>query len=79
LGVNTLARRVSAARGTLRYLKAHFLLTLPKLRLPRHEGAFKAPAFLTTLAHTQPTVVADLFRGWKELEPKLSIVGVYVR
>ncbi|SPE32797.1 hypothetical protein SBA6_210050 [Candidatus Sulfopaludibacter sp. SbA6] len=45
--------------STLRGLKAHFLRTLPKLRLSCHEGALKAPAFLTVLADTRPAAAAD--------------------
>lgn len=79
VGLNTLARRGCAARGTLRGLKERFLLTLPKLRLPRHEGALYAPAFLEILADMRPAAVADIFREWKEREPKHSVVGIYPR
>jgi len=77
--LNTLARRAGTARGTLRTLKANFLCVLPKLRLPRREGAFGPAAFLEVLAGMEPAAVADLFRDWKEREPKHSIVGIYLR
>lgn len=79
VALNTLARRLCAARGTLRGLKARFLRVLPKLRLPRHEGALGPAAFLEVLAQMPPSAVADLFRGWKEREPKHSILGVHLR
>jgi hypothetical protein len=78
VAVNTLARKAGVTRGLLRDLKARCLRTLPKLRLPWHEGALNAARFLTMLV--QPaTAVAELFRGWKQCEPKLSIVGIYSR
>lgn len=79
VALNTLARRLHAARGTLRGLKARFLRVLPKLRLPRHEGALGPAAFLDVLAQMPPSAVADLFRDWKEREPKHSILGVHLR
>lgn len=79
IALNTLARRAGRARGTLRDLKAGFLRVLPKLRLPRHEGALHAAAFLAMLSDMEPSAVADLFRSWKEREPKHSIVGIYLR
>lgn len=77
--VSALARHANVARTTLRSLKARFLRTLPILRLPGREGALDAPVFLRALADMGPAAVADLFRGWKEREPKLSIVGIYRR
>jgi hypothetical protein len=77
--LNTLARRLQAARGTLRGLKARFLRVLPKLRLPSREGALGPAAFLEILARVPTADVADLFRDWKEREPKHSIVGIYLR
>lgn len=79
VALNALARRVQVVRGTLRGLKARFLHTLPKLRLPRREGVFLPAPFLAALADMKPAAVADLFRGWKEREPKHSIVGIYLR
>lgn len=77
--VNTLARLTGLGRGALRNLKARFLRALPKLRLPGHEGALSPAAFLMVLADMEPGFVAELFRVWKEREPKLSIVGIYLR
>lgn len=79
VALNTLARQVHAARGTLRGLKARFLRTLPKLRLLRREGAILPAPFLEVLADMKQAAVADLFREWKEREPKHSIVGIYLR
>lgn len=79
VALNTLARKVGVTRSTLRSLRASFLGTLAKLRLPWHEGALNAARFLTMLAHKKTTAVVDLFRGWKECEPKLCIVGIYLR
>lgn len=79
VAVNTLSRTEGMARGTLRHLKARFLRTVSVLRLPWREGALGAAAFLEVLAQkASPTVVA-LFRSWKEVEPKHSVVGIYVR
>lgn len=79
VALNTLARRLCAARGTLRGLKARFLRVLPKLRLPGHEGALGPAAFLEVLAQMPPSAVANLFRAWKEREPKHSPLGFYLR
>lgn len=79
IALNTLARRAGLARGTLRSLKACFLCVLPKLRLPRHEGALHAADFLAILSDMEPLAVTDIFRAWKEREPKHSIVGIYLR
>jgi len=79
IAVSIWARRAVVARSTLRDLKTRFQRALPKLRLVGHPGALKAPAFLSALTDTGPTEVADLFRIWKELEPKVSVVGIYRR
>lgn len=78
-GVATVARMSGAARGTVRGIRARFEKTVRKLRLPGHEGVLEPAAFLNQLAALGPDGVADLFAEWKELEPKLSIVGVYPR
>lgn len=67
------------ARSTLRRLKQDFLRTVPRLRLPEHEGALGPIEFLERLADRAVAGIADLFRTWKEQEPKLSIVGIYAR
>lgn len=77
--VNTIARNAGVTRGMLRYLKARCLRTLPKLRLPGHEGALDAASFWSLLTRAGAPAVADLFRLWKQGEPKLSIVGIYAR
>jgi hypothetical protein len=79
IGLNTLARQMGAGRGALRSLKSRFLRTLPKLRLPPHEGALAPATFLECLAGMEPVAVAALFRNWKECQPKRSIVGIYSR
>ena len=77
--LSTLSRSVCVPRGTLRHLKARFLRTVSVLRLPWGEGALGAAAFLEALARTGSATVVDLFRSWKEREPKHCIVGIYVR
>ena len=79
VGLDTLARQVGVGRGALRSMKARFLRALPKLRLPRREGALAPAAFLEVLAGMGPAAVGDLFQPWKEREPKHSIVGIYLR
>jgi len=79
VAVNTLARLTGLGRGSLRSLNARFLHVLPKLRLPRHEGALSPAAFLLVLADMEPDAVAELFQSWKEREPKHSVVGIYLR
>lgn len=79
VAVNTLARHAGVARGTLRCLKTRFLRAIARLRLPWREGALNAAGWLTALAVAGATAVAGLFRDWKEHEPKLSVVGIYVR
>lgn len=79
VGVNTLARRAGVTRGRLRYLRARFLRVLPKLRLPWHEGYLGAAGFLEVLAQADAAAIVDLFRDWKQQEPKLSMIGIYLR
>lgn len=79
VGLNTLARQAGMGRGALRSLKARFLRALPKLRLPPREGALAPAAFLELLAGMESAAVADLFRNWKERQPKHSILGIYQR
>lgn len=79
VAANTLARKAGVTRRLLRGLKARCLRTLPKLRLPWHEGALEAARFLNMLAQAEAAAVVNLFRGWKEREPKLSIVGIHFR
>ncbi len=79
MDLNTVARQVNVNRGLLRSLKARFLRAMPRLRLPGHEGMPDTCAFLAALADTGALAIARLFRGWKEREPKLSIIGIYSR
>lgn len=79
VGVNTLARSAGVSRGRLRGLRARFLRVQPKLRLPWREGCLGAAGFLNALAQAGGADIIALFRRWKEQEPKLSIVGIYLR
>lgn len=79
VGVNTLARSAGVSRGRLRGLRARFLRVQQKLRLAWREGCLGAAGFLEVLAQTDGAAIVDLFRRWKEQEPKLSIVGIYLR
>lgn len=79
MSLNTVARQLNVSRGLLRCLKARCLRAVHRLRLAGHEGMLDARAFLAALAGAGALAVARLFRGWKEQEPKLSIVGIYCR
>lgn len=79
VALNTVARRAGLGRGALRSLRARFLRTIPRLRLPGHEGVLDAAHFLGALARSGALALAELLRGWKEREPKLSVVGIYAR
>jgi hypothetical protein len=79
LGLNTVARQVGMARGTLRALQARFQQTVPQLRLPRQPATLPPAAFLEGLAGLGPAAVAGLFREWKEREPKHGLLGFYRR
>jgi len=79
VALNTLARQQELARGTLRHLKARYLRTVSILRLPDREGVWGAAAFLEALAQKGSAAVADLFREWKQREPKHCVVGIYAR
>jgi hypothetical protein len=73
------ARLKGVARSTLRGLKARVASVLAKLRLPDQEGALSPAEFLTRLAAFSAERIVEIFRSWKELEPKHSIVGFYAR
>lgn len=86
--LTTLAGRLAVPRGTLRHLKARFVRVVFLLRLSQQEGALSASAFLRTLlgdggSSRPPEESAartyELFRSWKEREPKHSLVGIYAR
>lgn len=67
------------ARTTVRHLKEKFEETAARLRLPGQEGALGAKAFLARLFRLGVDPIARIFRDWKELEPKHSVVGLYAR
>jgi hypothetical protein len=73
------ARLHGAARTGVRRLKSAFAQVVTKLRLPGQEGALAPAAFLRRLLAVAAGGIADIFRGWKEVEPKHSIVGIYAR
>ena len=79
VALSTLARRISIPRGTLRRLRSRYLRAAPLLRLPPHEGALGRGAFLNVLLQRSAPTLYQLFRHWKEREPKHSIVGIYAR
>jgi len=60
-------------------LKSAFARVVTKLRLPEHEGALGPAAFLRRLLALGADRIAEIFRDWKEREPKESVVGVYER
>lgn len=78
-GLRTISQRFGVARGTLRGMRTRFLRTALKLRLAGHEGCLDAASFLTRLARMGAAAIAELFRSWKQQEPKLSILGIYAR
>jgi hypothetical protein len=73
------ARLRRLARTTVRHLKEKFEETVRRLRLPDQEGALGPKAFLVRLFRFGANRIAQVFRGWKELEPKHSVVGLYAR
>ena len=73
------ARLKHLARTTVRHLKEKFEQAVGRLRLPGQEGALEPRAFLARLLSFGPDSIARIFRDWKELEPKHSIVGLYAR
>lgn len=73
------ARIEGLARTTVRYLREKFEEVIGRLRLPSQEGALAPKAFLERLLGFGAHGVAEIFRGWKELEPKHSVVGLYAR
>lgn len=73
------ARLRRLARTTVRHLREEFEEAVGKLRLPGQEGALGPKTFLGRLFRFGIDRVAEIFRGWKELEPKHSVVGLYAR
>jgi len=75
----TYARRSGRARTTIRRLKARVAAIVLQLRLPGQEGALEPRPFFERLLALGEDTIAAIFRAWKELEPKHSIVGFYPR
>jgi hypothetical protein len=73
------ARLRRLCRTTVRHLKEKFEEAVGRLRLPGQEGALGPKAFLARLFRFGAEPVAAIFREWKELEPKHSVVGLYAR
>ncbi len=73
------ARLKRLARTTVRHLCEKFEEVVARLRLPGQEGALGAKAFLARLFRFATDGIARIFRAWKELEPKQSVVGLYAR
>lgn len=76
---STWAWLTESARTTMRRLKSRAASILMRLRLPGHEGALAPKAFLERLLALGVDRIVTIFRAWKELEPKHSIVGFYPR
>jgi len=80
IGASTLSAMESRPRKTLADLKNKFHRVVRVLRLPApRSAALDPPNFLQSLTQMLGEAAASLFRGWKELEPKHSIVGIYAR
>ncbi len=77
--VSTRAREDGVSRTTLSRLAGSFAETVSSLRLPQQEGALGPAAFLKHLFRFAADRIARVFRDWKELEPKHSVVGFYRR
>lgn len=73
------ARLRCLCRTTVRHLKDKLVETVGRLRLPGQEGALGPKPFLARLFRFGADRVAQIFRDWKELEPKHSVVGLYAR
>lgn len=74
-----LARLLHTARTNLCRLGTSFAGAVRSLRLPDCEGALDPAEFLRRIVGLGPDRIAQIFRTWKELEPKHSIVGFYAR
>jgi len=73
------ARLRHYCRSTVRHLAERFKETVGRLRLPGEEGALGPKSFLERLFRFGTDSVVRIFRDWKELEPKHSVVGLYAR
>jgi hypothetical protein len=74
-----LAHLRHVARTTVRRIRDRAASILKRLRLPGKEGALTPGDFLTRLLALGAEVIAQIFRDWKELQPKHSVVGFYRR
>lgn len=73
------ARLKRLACTTVRHLREKFEDAVGRLRLPGQEGALGPKAFLVRLFPLGANRIGEIFRGWKEMEPKHSVVGLYAR
>lgn len=76
---SSLARIKGLARTSVRRIRDRFAHVIAQLRLPGQEAALSPAQFLRRLQALGPHRVRELFRGWKELDPKHCIVGFYAR
>lgn len=77
--VDRLARLTKIAQTSLRRMKTAFVRASGLLRLPDFPGRLTPGSFLERLAAQGAEAVRELFAGWKQLEPKHSILGLYAR
>ena len=77
--LDRLAGGAGVARGTLRGLQTRFRRARPHLRLPKRPGALSGAGLLVGLGQLRPEAIVALFQGWKEREPKHSVVGLHSR
>lgn len=77
--LSRLACQARVSRSTLRRLRLGFRRARAALRLPSRPAALTAAAFLAALATLAATTGVPLLQAWKELEPKLSVVGIHPR
>jgi hypothetical protein len=73
------AKSRQLARTTVGHWRERFKGAVGRLRLQGQEGALGPKAFLDRLFRFDVDRIAQIFRGWKELEPKHSVVGLYAR
>ena len=73
------ARLRHLCRTTVRHLREKFEEVVVRLRLPGQEGALGPKPFLSRLFRFEASRIAQIFRDWKEREPKHSVVGLYAR
>ncbi|MBI2933277.1 MAG: hypothetical protein HYY16_16655 [Planctomycetes bacterium] len=73
------ARLRHLGRTTVRHLRAEFEEVVGRLRLSGQEGTLGPKPFLTRLFRFGVIRIARIFRDWKEMEPKHSVVGLFAR